>query len=1132
MPVKKIKSHVNKTVFRVVCVGASAGGLEALVSFLKFLPKNINMAFVLIQHLEPLHKSALPEILSREAALVIREAKNNDKIEASNFYVIPPNTLMAVSHGRLLITSRVSRKDGKYLPIDFFMTSLALELGNKSIGIILSGTGSDGTEGLKAIKSKGGITFAQDEKTARYYGMPGSAVASGAVDAVLEPEEIAKSLSRVTEPGSVISPKRMPRPRGKAKNGLAMILDLLKNRAGVDFAHYKQTTVSRRIARRMSYRGIGDYRDYLLCLKKDPVEADALLKDILIPVTSFFRDPEVFAAFRDVVFPRETKKQRGKKTIRVWVPACSTGEEVYSIAITLCEFLEKKRAPLLVQIFGTDVSEANIEKARAGTYAEDISGHVSAERLRRFFVKTEKGYKISKQVRDLCIFARHNITSDPPLSNMDIVSCRNLLIYLDAVFQNKALAMLHYAVKPEGFLILGNSESVASLPDHFTIADKKNKIFRKKAAAGRLIREVMPSAAVRKQAMKGRDDMKKKTKPGMAVKPTVLAYPGKTESAGTGIGKKRVSAKTTGESGEKDIVKLKKEYARTIDRLNAISEEKDTANEELKAAYEEIQSGNEELQSMNEELETAKEELQSTNEELLTLNEELMNKNAELTQLNSDLGNVFASTNIPMIIVGNDLRIKRFTPSARKVMNLIPTDVDRPLGDIKLNIDIADMEQSILQVIEDMTPKDSEVRDRDGRWYSVRIRPYRTVDNRIDGAIIAMIDIDAIKRSREEIQSALDYSRAIIETMREPLVVLDRDVRVLSANKAFYDTFALEESEVPGRLLYGLCGGQWDNRKFRRLIEEILPEESRFNDLELVFDVPDLGRRVMLVNGRRIQVRDTDSRMTLLVMEDVTERNKAEALVRRDNEQLEKTVRERSRELAESQVKLERAKHLSNIGTMAATIAHELRSTLTSIKMAVYNIRKKISDPIIDKNLLTIDAKINEGTQIIGNVLSFSRIKVSRFESVRINDLLESCIADVKERASRQGVEIRENMEPTKEVAIDVDGTQMREVFSNILSNSLEAIRPSSGVIEIGTGIDSASLSVVIKDNGDGIEEKNLKKVTDPFFTTKAKGTGLGLAICSQILLMHDGAIAIESELGKGTAVRITLPIRLNTGNP
>lgn len=1117
----------HKNAFPIACLGASAGGLEALIALLKFLPKNINMSFVLIQHLEPQHKSALAEILSRETLLDVREAKNNTKLEPSHVYVIPPNTRMTISRGKLTITARTKRMDGKYLPIDFFMTSLAQAERENAIGIVLSGTGSDGTQGVKAIKAKGGITFAQDQKTSRYFGMPESAIASGSVDLVLGPKEIAQRLVHLKTDRHRSPLKQAVKSSGE-QNDLNRILVLLRALTGVDYIHYKQTTIGRRIARRMALCNIENHEDYYNYLKNNKGEADVLRKEIIVPVTFFFRNPELFAALREKVFPLIIKNRSPQNPVRLWVPACSSGEEVYSLAILLYEFLEEKRIKPYIQIFGTDVSEAVIEKARSGLYAQDISAHISSKRLRRFFMKTETGYKIAKHIRDLCIFARHDLTDDPPLSNMDIVSCRNLLIYLDTFLQNKTLSTLHYALTPKGFLILGSAESVTAVPDLFTTVDIRQKIYSKSIAA----QKTNSIAGIRNAEFTTTKTKHRKAAKKILLKqgpnaPLMAALPKKTGMAIQDMPKTEEPGRSISEYDETDIVKLRKEYTRVVTRLNVISEEKDTFNEELQAANEEIQSSNEELQSMNEELETSKEELQSTNEELITLNDELQDKNSELLQLNSDLSNIFSSTNIPIIIVDNDLHIKRFTPTARKVMNLIPSDVARPIDDIKLNVDISNLDKMILSVIEDMLPMELEAKDKEGRWYSVRIRPYRTVENKIDGAVITMVDIDAVKRSSEKVQGALDYARAIVETMKEPLLVLDKDVRVLSANKAFYDTFRVHASDVTNKSLFEIGEHQWDILKLRKLIEQVVTKNIYFSNFEVSFDFSRIGQKTMNLNGRQIKMHGENQPMILLVIEDITKRKKADEILKRDSKSLKEIVKKRSQELMDLQIKLERTKYLSNVGTLAATIAHELRNTLTAINIAAYTLRRKIRNPEVKINLMTIDKMVMEGNQIINNVLEYSKVKSSHFKFVKINSILKLCMNEAKKRALDESISLVSNIDVTEGLSIDADPTQIKEVISNILNNALDAVIKNTGVIKIATEIIGSKVSVSIIDNGEGIPKEDLKKVLSPFFTTKAKGTGLGLAVCNQIIMLHNGSIVLESNKKKlkGTKVQITLPI-------
>ena len=685
---------------------------------------------------------------------------------------------------------------------------------------------------------------------------------------------------------------------------------------------------------------------------------------------------------------------------------------------------------------------------------------------------------------------------------------------------------MHYALKPKGFLILGSAESVTSSGDLFTVINKKYKFYSKNIIARRPILDNDMSVLKSKRVLgNGARTVKKAA---------VISRTGKALSGKSAIksvitkylvskSEKSVMGKTGYE--KQDFTKLEKELIDTKSHLHGIIEEKDTLNEELKAANEEIQSSNEELQSTNEELETSKEELQSTNEELLTVNEDLQNKNAQLTQLNSDLANVLTSVNIPLIIVRSDLRIMRFTPMSRKVMNLIPTDIGRPIGDIKLNIDIGNLEGMILDVIEDMAPKELEVKDKENRWYSVRIRPYRTIDNKIDGVVIALIDIDIIKRSREEVRGALDYAEAIIETMREPLVVLDKDLRVLSVNKSFYSTFKVGVSEVKDKLLYELGGGQWDNPKLRKLLIEILRKKSYFNDFEVSFDFPDIGKRTMILNARQIKLHGKDSSLILLAIEEITKRKKAEDILKRDNITLDRMVNKRSRELLRLQVELVRSRHLSVVGTLAATVAHELRNPLTDIAVSIHRIKKISKDPVVEQILTSINKRITESDQIISNILMYSKKPITRYEFVKINDILSGSTNEVVQKYPERKISINKKIDPTKDLSIEIDPTRIKEVFSNVLHNAFEAVHADSGVIEIGSKIHDSEVSIMIKDNGIGIAKKDLKNISNPFFTTKAKGTGLGLAVCKQVVILHGGSITFDSAEGKGTTVTITLPI-------
>ena len=961
--------------FPVVGIGASAGGLEASTQLLKHLPPDTGMAFVLVQHLDPTHASALTEILSRATTLPVTEVTDGMRVEPKHVYVIPPNTNMAILHGVLSLMPR-PETHGQHLPIDYFLRSLAEDQRTRAVGVILSGTASDGTLGLKAIKDEGGITFAQDEKSAKYSGMPSSAIAAGCVDRVLPPEGIARELARISQhPYVMHSPEVQAEPWQPGEtDALHKIFILLRTQTGVDFTDYKHTTIRRRIQRRMLLHTIDRMDQYVRFLQDHADEVDALYQDFLINVTSFFRDPESFRTLKKKVFPSLVKNRAPGQPLRVWVPGCSTGEEAYSIAISLQEFLGNKKADTQIQIFATDISEAAIEKARAGFYPKNIEEEVSPERLRRFFAKAEHGYRINEATRGMCVFARQNAVKDPPFSKLALISCRNLLIYLGSVLQKKLIPILHYALLPGGFLMLGSSETIGSFADLFTLTDKRQKIYSKKqtragpmlelAASERLPLSNKPERAT--EELPGVISLDKQVDslllsqyapPGVLInndmqilqfrgntRPFLAPTPGEASlnllnmvteglrldlwsairkarktnghvrKKGLGIGEndrsRRIDleviplkapsskeyfflvlfqevtvhpvSKTTrdrragrdkGERTEPSLVaRLRHELAATKEYLRTSVEEQEAAGEELRSANEEIQSSNEELQSTNEELETAKEELQSTNEELTTLNEELQTRNYELSQLNNDLVNLLGSTHIPIVIVENDLRIRRFTPAAQAVFNLIPADVGRPLGDIQPKVNVPDLTQLILEVIDTLDTREREVQDREGHWYSLRIRPYKTLDNKIQGAVVALVDIDAARRSATLTEEARDFADAIVETVRDPIIILESDLRVKRASRSFYAMFQATPQETEGRFIYDLGNGQWNIPGLRVLLEEILPRDSIFDDFEVEHEFPRIGRKRMLLNARRIVRKDNNLEAILLAIQDLTER--------------------------------------------------------------------------------------------------------------------------------------------------------------------------------------------------------------------------------------------------------------------
>ena len=963
----------ENTYFPVVGIGASAGGLEAVTALIKQLPLNTGMAFILVQHLAPSHESMLAELLARETALPVIEIKDGMQVEPNHFYVIPPNTNLGILHGVLNLMPREVEL-GQHLPIDFFLRSLAKDLASHAIGVILSGSASDGVQGLMEIKAAGGITFAQDEDSAAYSSMPRNAVAAGCVDYVLPPHRIARELARIGQhPFLAISGTKQQETLSAEDDNLRKIFLLLRQHTNTDFTYYKQSTILRRIKRRILLHKLTRMDEYVRYLQETPNEVDALFRDLLINVTSFFRDEEAFDELKDMVFPAITKGKPTDQAIRIWVPGCSTGEEVYSIAICLFEYLGDLAANTKIQFFATDLDGHAVDKARSGIYQDTIVNTVSAKRLQRFFNKVEEGYQIAKHVRDVCIFAQQNVFKDPPFSRMDMISCRNLLIYLSPILQQKVMPIFHYALNNNGYLMLGTSETIGRYADLFRIVDKKNKIYQKKSAPLQLSADFAKSGLVEKwentkliqppanwsnfdiQREADRIVLKKYSPPGVVINEDmdVVQFRGHTgaflEPAagdanlnllrmarnGLQVGlrnaihfviENNISARKEGlrithnsdmktinievdpilgppnssryflvsfqenkidvlqqdsEQAEHDEsistvesrenLRLKEELSATQEYMHSIIEQQEVINEELTSANEEIQASNEELQSTNEELETAKEELQSSNEELATVNDEMESRNTELENLSNDLSNLIAGLSIPIVMVNNDLSIRRFSPAAEKLLNLIPPDVGRPITHIKANIIVPQLEETLLKVIDTVTSEKMELQDKAGYWYTVNIRPYKTQDNKINGAVVAFIDINEMKNSLDSAEWSKNYAEAIIAAIRYPLLVLDKNLRVISASEMFYNTFHTQEKDTIGNLLYHLGNGQWGIPKLRHKLEETITEQKNFDDFLVEHDFENIGIRRMRISGRPIVSVSNSDAVVLMQIEDISD---------------------------------------------------------------------------------------------------------------------------------------------------------------------------------------------------------------------------------------------------------------------
>ncbi|WP_295608219.1 chemotaxis protein CheB [uncultured Lamprocystis sp.] len=892
--------------YPVVGIGASAGGLEAYRLLFEELPSNTGMAFVLVQHLDPQHPSLLAELIGRATRMPVVEATDGLAVAPNRVYTIPPNVTLGMLHGRLQVLERVIER-GRHLPVDEFLRSLAQDRGSQAIGVVLSGTASDGTAGLAAIKASGGLTFAQDQASAAYWGMPGSAVAAGCADLVLPPREIARELVRLAA-HPLLRQRAIPEPDlgEDASQALAKVFMLLRARTGNDFAYYKQSTIRRRIRRRMLVHKLERLGDYVRYLQNTPAELDALFHDLLINVTGFFRDPKTFEVLRDIALPRIFDACAASAAlatggggagrlpqVRIWVAGCSTGEEAYSLAMTLIESADEREcdAGLIgtFQIFATDIDEQAISVARRGVYPERIQAEVSPERLRRFFLKVTGGWQVSKALRDRCVFAVQNVVKDPPFSRLDLVCCRNVLIYLGPMLQKRVLQMFHYALEPEGYLMLGPSESIGTQADLFALVDQPAKLYTKKSVASREGYNFKPRTPYQDALVElppprlgtpGRSPQQEaeelilaRFSPAGVILTAdweILHFRGQTgrylepapgaaslnllkmvrrglfvalraallqaRDSGVPVRKAGVRYRSNGSEAQVDLqvlplhavaggtpcflvlfeepvapaapeparpapgvaegaanaerddylATLEHELTSTRDYMQSAIAEQEGTNEELRSMNEEIQSANEELQSTNEELETAKEELQSTNEELATVNEELESRNAELAAANNDINNMLASINLPILMLDNELRIRQFTPQAERLLNLIGTDLGRPISNIKPNIEVPRLEELVRRVINSLEVESLELQDNAGHWYAVRLRPYKTLDHRIDGAVITFMEIDEIKEARRLRVTLADERRlaALVRDAADAITAQGFDGGILAWNPA------------------------------------------------------------------------------------------------------------------------------------------------------------------------------------------------------------------------------------------------------------------------------------------------------------------------------------------------------------
>ncbi len=869
----------------LVALGGSAGGLDAFEKFFLSVPSDTGIVFVVIAHLSPNHISILPELLQRKTEMKVIPIKNRTSIQPNTVYVIPPDMMLNIKKNKLYL-KHIDHTNRVNLPIDYFLTELSKNHKTKAGCIIFSGTGTDGTIGLKAIKNCGGITFAQDPESAKYDGMPKSAIATGLVDYILPPEKIIEQLTGYFEKGNVFVTQKVESITENTTDNLTQINNLLLSETGHDFSHYKANTILRRLDRRMAMNQINNLKDYINFLKISNSEIHLLFKDILIGVTNFFRDTEVFQELREKTIPNLLIQKEDGSTIRVWIPACSTGEEAYSIGMLISEVAKDLNKHFEVKIFSTDLDEEAIRFARIGRYHKSQISEISEARLNKFFTKEDGGYyKVTKKLRDMIVFAEQDIIKDPPFAKLDMLSCRNLLIYLDQELQKKIINLYYYSLEPGGILLLGTSETIGSDIDFFTVVNKKLKIYErtpkslKKSLAvsfnsiGKLIENV------NNQAIKMNENnfefdhlalvetiLKQSNNPPCVIIDKVgkiFYINGKTgKYLEPPIGKPEMNILAMARSGlklklsrainnvivdkeavigekvkiringinanvnlsvkpflipkyrsdlllvlfeeikskpeegsnisdENEIMhteNLREELAFTTEKLQTTIEELETSNEELKSANEELQSTNEELQSANEELETSKEELQSMNEESSTVNNELQNRIESLAIANDDMKNLLDSTSVAVIFLDQKLKIRRFTSSATQIMPLKKGDVGRDITDFSSNLINFDIEAKSKKVLDSLAIQEWEVESSSGKYYFIKIRPYRTTNNVIDGIVITLEDITNLKIVEKTSRLAV-----VLRDSNDAISLIDKDGKILAWNKGAEKLYGYSE---------------------------------------------------------------------------------------------------------------------------------------------------------------------------------------------------------------------------------------------------------------------------------------------------------------------------------------------------
>jgi two-component system, chemotaxis family, CheB/CheR fusion protein len=1213
--------------FPVVGMGASAGGIQALLRFFEQMPRDTGMAFVIVLHLSPRHESRADDVIQRVTAMPVAQVHEPTRIEKNHVYLISPSNDLSMADGYLRVT-HADRDAGRPVAIDRFFRSLAEVHGPRAISVILSGTGSDGTVGIGRIKECGGIALAQSPEDAEYPEMPQNALASGLVDIALPVVDLPQKLIELWANARIIQLPATDRHSAVAvppaaadeiaEHALQEILTTLRVRTGHDFRHYKRATVLRRIERRLQVNALPDLPAYEQFLGRHVDETRALLRDMLIGVTNFFRDREAFEALERAVIPTICDASH-KEQVRVWVAGCSTGEEAYSVAILLCEELASATRAGGIQVFATDIDERSIEVARAGRYPEPILTDVPPARLRQFFTHSREGYAVNKSLREKVLFAAHNILRDPPFSQLDLVSCRNLLIYLDRTVQRQVLQTFHFALQPGGYLFLGTSESAEIGEDLFVPVDKKNRIYRARPVAqgtrvapslpvtGRVAQPstidganpprraagfsfaplhqrviehyAAPSILVDREAeilhlseRAGRflryvggepsHNLLKVINPDLRLELRTALFQVQQQGGSVEVERVRFShgdtcsyvnmtvhpfhddatggdviavffdefddlgsqeSQEAGRPADHDpvITHLENELHRTKELLQSNIEHWNVSNEELKASNEELQAINEELRSATEELETSKEELQSANEELVTVNAELQTKVEDEARANDDLQNLIASTGIATIFVDRAMRIKRFTTPAVGIFNIIPTDIGRPLLDLTHRLNYPELTQDAAAAFETLKLTEREVGTSDGQWFIARLTPYRTRDDRIDGAVLTLIDITARREAEASALASEEKLKfAALTTDDYAIIVQDPDGTIVSWNKGAQKVFGYKEEEALGQPLDLIFSAE-DRAQGAPLAERTEAASAGRADDER-WHVRKDGRRIYC-SGVMSPIETPSFRGFAKIARDLTDRKSAESEQMVQLE-LERRVRERA-ELANRQK-----------DEFFAVLSHELKNPLNLIHVRAEMLTRapELREiPLAQEAADVILRAVVGQAKIIDDLLDLSRARTGKLAlhlaAVDLASIVHTVVDASAVDAAASGVALSVSGVDAP-IPLQADAVRLEQILWNVIRNALK-FTPSGGRIDVTVSHENGYVSVEVTDTGQGIAPDFLPYVFDMFSQAHTGagrehgGLGIGLSLVRQLVEMHGGRIDAYSEgVGQGARFCLRLP--------